>query len=133
MCGGGRAKRATIREPDYRAYDQMANMQFQAMRQAQDQNILMQQSNLNQRLSEEAAANAELRDLKVQEASNISAESARIAALIGTPPPDRGATAPVLGRDRSSSASVSRGTLRTSPRGSLRLGAPTRPAPTGGV
>lgn len=134
MCGGG-GQRATIREPDYAAMNQMAELQFKTMRSAQDKKVIEKGGSLNTALQKEEKVYSRLRDLKVREANNISAESARIAALLGTPPPDRGATAPVLGRDRTSVKGSGGTSLRTGRRGSLRLGplTPPQPKPTGGV
>jgi hypothetical protein len=133
MCGGGRSQRATIRKPDYKAMDRMAKRQFKEMRRAQDSRVTGQGNVLAGNLQQEELAYSKLRDLKVQEANNISVESARIAALLGTPPPDRGATAPSLGRDRMSVAG-SGGSIRTGRRGSLRLGplSPPQSKPSGG-
>lgn len=116
MCGGG-GRRATITEPDYRGYNQMADAQFKAMERAQSTKLLKSQGQLNQALAAETAVNEALRDVKVQEASQISAEAARVAALIGTPPPSKVASAPVLGSSRSSVPGGGRG------RRSLRVGA----------
>jgi hypothetical protein len=99
MCfGGGQA--ATITMPDTGAYDRMAQMQMDAMRQQQDGVAKLKQAELNQALRDQEQTLADLRDLKTQRANETSANAARLAALIGTPPPEKTATAPVVGSNR---------------------------------
>jgi hypothetical protein len=86
--------------PDTGAYDRLAQMQMDAMRQSQDGAIKVKQGELNQALTAQQESLAQLRDVKTARANDTAANAARMAALIGTPPPDKAAMAPVLGSDR---------------------------------
>lgn len=99
MCFGG-GKAATITMPDTGAYDRMAQMQMDAMRQQQNGLASLKQAELSQALRSQDQVLADLRDAKVQRANETSANAARMAALIGAPPPEKSATAPVVGSDR---------------------------------
>jgi hypothetical protein len=119
MCfGGGQA--ATITMPDTRAYDRMADMQISAMRQQQDGEAKLKQIELERALRSQEVALTELRDFNVQRANDTAANAARLAALIGTPPPEKSAKAPVVGSSRSEVA-------KPKGRSALRI---DRPAPT---
>lgn len=100
MCFGGGGGGAVITMPDTGAYDRMAQAQLDAMKSNQDGAIKLKQLELNQALSKEQEVLTELRDFKTQRASDTSANAARMAALIGPPPPDKAAQAPVIGSDR---------------------------------
>lgn len=118
MCGGGGRSRAKITEPDYKAYNRMADMQFRAMQKAQDPKVLRMQGKLNQALSAERDIGEQLRDATIAEADRVSADAARIAAMIGTPPPAKTATSPALGANREGVSRGGRG------RAALRLVSP---------
>ena len=98
MCSGG--KGATINMPDTGAYDRMANMQIDLMRQQQQGAASLKQSELSQAIQAQQGVLTELRDFSIQRANDTAANAARLAALIGTPPPEKTATAPVVGSDR---------------------------------
>lgn len=98
MCSGGKA--ATINMPDTGAYDRMANMQIDLMRQQQQGAASLKQAELNQAIAAQQGALSELRDFNVQRANDTAANAARLAALIGTPPPEKAAKAPVIGSNR---------------------------------
>ena len=98
MCSGG--KGATINMPDTGAYDRMANMQIDLMRQQQQGAASLKQSELSQAIQAQQGVLTELRDFSIQRATDTAANAARLAALIGTPPPEKTATAPVVGSDR---------------------------------
>lgn len=101
MCfGGGGGSPATIVMPDTGAYDRLAQMQMDAMRQAQDSAAKLKQAELNQAMSDQQAVLSQLRDVKTARANETAANAARMAALIGTPPPEKTAKAPVVGSDR---------------------------------
>ncbi len=100
MCFGGSPPPATITMPDTGAYDRLAQMQMDAMRQSQDGAIKVKQGELNQALTAQQESLAQLRDVKTARANDTAANAARMAALIGAPPPEKAATAPVLGSDR---------------------------------
>jgi len=100
MCFGGGGSPATITMPDTRAYDRQAQLQMDAMRQTQDMGLKVKQSELNQALAAQQQTLSDLRDLKVQRANETAANAQRMAALIGTPPPEPTAKAPTIGSDR---------------------------------
>lgn len=99
MCSGGGSP-ATITMPDTSAYDRMANAQIELMRQQQQGAMGVKQAELNQALQGQQAALTQLRDFQVQRANDTQANAARLAALIGAPPPEKTAQAPVVGSDR---------------------------------
>jgi cell division septation protein DedD len=105
MGGGGQA--ATITMPDTGAYDRMANMQMQAMRDQMNGQTSLQQAKLNAALSDQQGVMTQLADVKTQRANDTAANAARLAALIGTPPPEKTASAPTVGTNRSDVAKAS--------------------------
>jgi len=107
MCFGGGGSPATITMPDTGAYDRMAQMQFDAIRANQEGAAKAKQMELNQALADQQQVLTDLRDFKTQRANDVAANAARMAALLGAPPPEKTAQAPVIGSDR---ASMSRAT-----------------------
>ena len=106
MCGGG-GQAATITMPDTGAYDRMADMQMQAMRDQQTGTMALKQQELNQALSGQQAAMSDFKDYRIQmandqqiKANDTSANAARINAILGAPPPEKTAQAPVVGSER---------------------------------
>jgi hypothetical protein len=99
MCGGG--GRPTITEPDTKAYDRALGQQIAAMQAAQGGAVSAAQGALRAALDREQGIMSDLRDLRVTRANDAAANASRIAALIGAPPPEKGAAAPVVGGDRS--------------------------------
>lgn len=113
MCfGGGGGGGATITMPNTGAYDQMANAQIAAMQSVQDSAVKMKQGELNAALSSQQNQLTALRDLQTQRANDVSAQAARMAQLIGTPPPEKSAEAPVVGRNRGTTTAKGKGALR---------------------
>lgn len=112
MCMGGGGGGGTITAPDTGAYDRMAQSQFDAMRSVQDSAAKIKQQELNTALAAQQTQLTQLKDLQVQRAQDTSAQAARIAALIGTPPPEKTAEAPVVGRNRGSVTAKGKGALR---------------------
>lgn len=111
MCGG--APRSTITMPNTGAYDRMASMQLDAMRAAQSGGITAKQAELDRTLTKQQQTAQRLEQRAVARANDTAANAARLTALIGTPPPEKTAKAPVLGSRRSSAtASVGRRALR---------------------
>jgi hypothetical protein len=47
-----------------------------------------------------------------RQANDVSAQAGRLAALIGAPPPEKSAEAPVVGRARGTATSKGKGALR---------------------
>jgi hypothetical protein len=99
MCGGG-APQSTIIQPDYRAYNRMADAQLQTMQMAQSPAVLAAQQGVQAAALQQQQTLAGLAARKTAEANDTSASAARLAALIGAPPPDKTAKAPVLSSNR---------------------------------
>jgi hypothetical protein len=98
MCSGGKA--ATITMPDTGAYDRMGQMQMDVMRQQQDGVAMLKQMELGQALRGQEQSLMEMRDFRTERANDTAANAQRMAALIGAPPPEKTAKAPVVGTDR---------------------------------
>lgn len=112
MCMGGGGGGSVITMPDTRAYDRMAQMQLDAMKAAQSRFTDAKQQQLNSALETQRAKLLELRDLEVRRAEDVSAQSQRLAALLGTPPPSESAKAPTVGRDRGTPTTQGKAALR---------------------
>lgn len=107
MCGGGGGgggAAARITEPNYQRFDRMADRRMDAMRAVQAAGTDLLQLQLNQALGAQGAALAQLRDAKVARANETAANAARLATLLGAPPPEKTAKAPVIGADRTGMA-----------------------------
>jgi hypothetical protein len=108
MCfGGGGGSPATIVMPDTRSYDRMASAQIDLMRQQQQGEMALKQQELNNAMARQQQVLADFRDFKIQKAeeqqfkANETSENAmRINAMLGAPPPEPSAKAPVIGSDR---------------------------------
>jgi hypothetical protein len=124
MCSGGKA--ATITMPDTGAYDRMAQLQMDAMRQQQQGAASLQQAELNSAIRGQQSVLTELRDFNVQRANDTAANAARLAALIGTPPPEKSAKAPVVGSNRA-------GASRPKGKAGLRIDRPTATSQASGT
>jgi hypothetical protein len=103
MCFGSPPP-ATIVTPDTRAYDRMADLQIAAMQQQQQGEMMIKQLELNQAIERQKQTLTEVRDFKVERANDTAANAQRMAALIGAPPPEPTAKAPVVGGDRAGMA-----------------------------
>jgi hypothetical protein len=100
MCMGGGGGGGTITMPDTGAYNRLAQQQMDAMASLQGGAVDAKQQQLNQAITQQQQTLEELRDARMQAANETSANAARLAALIGTPPPEKTAQAPVLGANR---------------------------------
>ena len=99
MCMGG-GGRATITQPDYNAYDKQFQLQKDAITQSMNSGAQLLQQQLNTAVTDKQnALTAELDQRKIL-AENTSAQAQRMAALIGTPPPEKTASAPVTAANR---------------------------------
>ena len=108
MCmGGGSA--ATITVPKTESYDAQADLQIAAMQQTQNSTAMLKQGELNQALAAQQQTLTDARDFKIQQAEDTRANAARMANLIGAPPPEKTAQAPVVGRDRDRSQGKAKG------------------------
>ena len=100
MCSGG--KPSTIVMPDTGAYNKQADMQIAAMQQQQQGEMMLKQMQLSQALKGQEQVLTETRDFKTERANDTAANAQRMAALLGAPPPEKSAKAPVVGSDRES-------------------------------
>ena len=107
MCSGGGGQGATIMMPDTRSYDGMADLQMQAMRDQTQGMMALKQQELNDALNAQQEVMTEVRDYKVQQANEeqikankTNADAARVNAILGAPPPEKTAKAPVVGSER---------------------------------
>jgi len=100
MCAGGGGSRATIYAPDTRAYDALASQQLALMQQTQSSDVLTKQSQLDALVRERTALQTQGQAVATARANNTTAQEARLAALVGAPPPEKPAAAPVIGSDR---------------------------------
>ena len=111
MCmGGGQA--ATITAPDQGAYQRQFDLQRSAIEQQINGQTNVLQSQLTAALRGNETIAQKAADAKQQIAENTSAQAMRMAALIGTPPPEKAAEAPVVGRNRGTLTSKGKGALR---------------------
>lgn len=112
MCFGGGGSPATITMPDTKAYEREYELQRSAIQEQMNSknNLLQQELNAALRGKEEIAQQASA--AKRQIADNTSAQAMRMAALVGAPPPEKSAEAPVVGRNRGSSGTKGKGALR---------------------
>ena len=108
MCGGG-GSRATIEVPQTDSYDDQLDLQIAAMQQAQNSTSVIKQGELNSALAAQQQVLTEARDFRIEQANDVRANAARMANLIGAPPPDKTAQAPVVGRDRNKSQGKAKG------------------------
>lgn len=99
MCGGG-APQSTIIAPDYGAYNRMADAQLQTMQMVQSPAVLAAQQGVQAATVQQQKTLIDLAARRNAEANDTSAAAARLATLIGTPPPDKAAKAPVLASNR---------------------------------
>jgi hypothetical protein len=108
--GGGQA--ATITAPDQGAYQRQFDLQRSAIEQQINGQTNVLQSQLTAALRGNETIAQKAADAKRQIAENTSAQAMRMAALIGTPPPEKAAEAPVVGRNRGTLTSKGKGALR---------------------
>ena len=108
MCfGGGSA--ATITVPQTDAYDAQADLQIAAMQQTQNSTAMLKQTELNTALAAQQQALTDSKDFQIEQANDVRANALRMANLIGAPPPEKTAQAPIVGRDRDRSQGKPKG------------------------
>ena len=100
MCSG--SKPSTITMPDTGAYSKQADMQIALMQQQQQGEMLLKQMQLSQSQESLRQVLSEARDFRTERANDTEANAQRMALLLGAPPPEKGAKAPVVGSDRES-------------------------------
>jgi hypothetical protein len=98
--------------PDTGGYDRMAQTQLDAMKAVMDGATKAKQQELNTATLSQQQTLTQLRDFRTQQANDTSAQAARLTALIGAPPPEKNAQAPVVGRNRGTVTSKGKGALR---------------------
>lgn len=111
MCMGG-GGRATITQPDYNQYNKQFDLQKAAIEQSMNGQANLMQASLNAAIRNQQAAYEQSAEVKKQLAETTSAQATRMAALIGTPPPEKSAEAPSVGRNRGTVTSKGKGALR---------------------
>lgn len=99
MCGGGGSP-ATITVPDYGAYNNQFNLQKSAIEQSMNGASSLMQQKLNAAIAEQQGAMTKEMEQKKLLADNTSAQAARLAQLIGPPPPEKSAAAPTVAGNR---------------------------------
>lgn len=99
MCGGG-GGRATITTPNYMQHSMELQMQTEAMRAQREGALGLAQSQLNSSLNQQSQVLQELQSVKVLRANETAANTERLAALIGAPPPEKAAKAPTVADNR---------------------------------
>jgi hypothetical protein len=108
--GGGSP--ATITVPDYGAYNNQFNLQKSAIEQSMSGANQQMQQKLNAAIAEQQGALTKEVDQKKLLAENTSAQAARLAQLMGPPPPEKTAQAPVIGTSRGQSSVKGKAGLR---------------------
>ena len=109
MCGG---KAATITQPDYNAYNKQFDLQKSAIDQAMNSGAQQMQQQLSQATTaKQSALAADLEQKKIL-AENTNAQAMRLATLIGTPPPEKSAQAPVVAGERGIQTKKGKSALR---------------------
>lgn len=99
MCFGG-GSRATITKPDYNAYNKQFDLQKEAIQNSMDANLRAKQQELQASLGDKADIQRQLNEQIRIQAENTNAQAMRLAQVIGPPPPEKSAQAPVIGSKR---------------------------------
>jgi hypothetical protein len=121
MCSGGGGA-ATITTPDYAAYNRQFDLQKSAIDQAMNSGSQLMQQQLNTAVSsKQQALSASVEQRKIL-AENTNAQAMRMAALIGTPPPEKSASAPVVGSSRGIETKKGKSALRIGLDSTSRMG-----------
>ena len=99
MCFGG-GSRATITKPDYNAYDKQFELQKEAIQTSMSNELKLKQQELQTSLGDKADIQRKLNEQIRMQAENTNAQAMRLAQVIGPPPPEKSAQAPVIGSKR---------------------------------
>ena len=111
MCSGGGGA-ATITQPDYTAYNQQFELQKSAIEQQMNNSTQLKQSQMSAAVKQQQDLLTQSNEVKRQLADNTNAQVMRMAQLIGTPPPEKSAEAPVVGRARGAVTTKGKGAMR---------------------
>ena len=107
MCfGGGGGGGGTITMPDTGAYDRMLDRQIAAMQSEMNGAAQLKQAELQTAQQAQQAALSKLSDYRTEKAdefASVEAEARRLMNIVGAPPPEKSAKAPVTGDTRRSS------------------------------
>ena len=125
MCGGGRAAPATIVMPNTQAYDREFDLQRSAIEQQMQGQAQLMQSQLQQSLKSKEDLLQQIKDYKVdetQKAERLDEQARRMSVLIGPPPPEESAKAPLVGPERNASET---GSTKRKGKSQLRIGRTT--------
>ena len=124
MCfGGGGGGGTTITMPDTGAYDRQLDRQMEMMQMAQSTELTQFQTQLQSAQAETESLLEKLTDLRTERAesaASVEAEAQRMSNIVGPPPPEESAKAPVIGSARESNDGP-----RKSGKSSLRIGRKT--------
>lgn len=113
MCfGGGGGGGATITMPDTAAYDRQFELQKTAIEQSMNNSNNLLQSKLQDSLRQQQMVLDQSKTAKQQLAESTQAQAMRMAQLIGTPPPEKTAQAPVVAGNRTSGGVQGKRALR---------------------
>lgn len=112
MGGGGGGGGAVIQMPDTAAYDRLARQQMNAMRYTREHGVQFEQQQLNHALTTQQDQLAQLKDITAQRANDTAAQARRLAELMGTPPPQKAAQAPVIADGRGLATTKGKSALR---------------------
>lgn len=104
MCmGGGGGGGGVITMPDTGAYDRMYDRQLQMMQATQSSELDGLQAQLLDTQRQQESLLTDLRDARTERAESVAsveAEARRMSNIIGPPPPEESAKAPVVGAAR---------------------------------
>lgn len=115
MClGGGQSAPppATIVMPDMDAYDDQLDERIAMMTSQQEMQSQLAQMELNaalRRQQDVLKQLAEYREEEADEVTEVEAEARRQFTIVGPPPPEETASAPVVGRDREKASKKKKG------------------------
>jgi hypothetical protein len=117
MCmGGGGGSRGTIMMPDTSAYDRQFEMQKAAIDSQMNNTAMLMQNQLQGALQDQNLLRQQIAEAKVTQADNQKAleeEAKRMSVLVGAPPPEPTAQAPIVGtRERNVNTRKGKSALR---------------------
>ena len=125
MCGGGSPAPATIVMPNTQAYDREFDLQRAAIEQQMQGQAQLLQSQLQQSMKSKEDLLQQIKDFKVEEAQSaerLDEQAQRMSVLIGSPPPEESAKAPLVGPERNASET---GSTKRKGKSQLRIGRTT--------
>lgn len=105
MCfgGGGSSQPSVITMPDTGAYDRQYDRQLDMLKLSASTALTTKQSELDSAVLRQQEMLEDLRDLReenAESAASVEAEARRMSNIIGTPPPEATAKAPVIAEAR---------------------------------